>query len=1468
MMPGVNQSGAGGIASEATSGTCQNCTVLNQSLDEYVAALLTLKQKIIDTDLLLCEYKEKCDELQKSQRESAKLHKELDEVLLKLGPLEKQTAEYEAVRAELEETKAALKECQAKSEKVDCLRDENAKALAMNSKLEEAVKKAEDVAHTQSLENTKLRSEKEMLESDLQRTQESLRLSEQAVEELENLKLQNAKALILKSNLENQLLALEDMNLKQNQTIQDLKSKNTSLEKSMRSVEEKLVTLEKEFNKETRCSSTQTENQTKVDKAKIWSLLQEVWHCVDPLSKTPENLDLNDNQRLMFRPPPCPLPISPVRNSVPQLTVSTPKGAKVSPGKSRSESSLASACSPSKEQKKKKISRKKKRSLESVDEDESCAKTDDVSDLSLNKDGPDEHLLERGTCSKSPDVWEILSLSWPLPAPLSPLPPDDLAEMEVDTSLKEGSNSEAEDGQKSQSTELEPLKDSVAVSSVCLSPGNQLSMGTSSITPDTDNKSPQKGSTESQEMQEENKCKIEGNTEDSPSTPATAGLHNESDKEQVNLTQATIIPAESQLGNKKEHTNQTISTQQCNGGHEVPKANCNDGVREVSEPVQQLIISEKCKDEKDESVQHQSEVKANLPGYSSLTPDTCTMTERTVEEIQSVPALKMVEGQNGYGGQDGESSCSKMNGVTSGDSSEDEEFLGLKRKVRGIGLRPADLDSVGSNGKQEPVAHVQGTICEAKEEHLQPEDEKDNEFVKDDSITMNMCKPVVLEDSAGVDIEQETGQTKENTHESENYPNHSVPILDEHNKQEESETFSPNIENMDGDVKEDGAVPNDPSVKSQYICPASSINTPPLSSLVKSLNLPLSDVAFRNALASSQSPESIGKVLTEMGPPLPPVLLPLTATPPKFRKHLTPNRPTIQLPTWSSTEGPFSLKQQSKEQSPDPGLQEEVKSSLSMTTPSPSRGVPSSPLQFGSATPKHALPVPGRLPSSALNSPSPVSQENSMQILDTMYPELSAQARTLNILRGNVNLGRSANENGASPPSVNPISGNKTINSSSTAFTKTDQKAKRIGANVLLPKSAKRLRLDTCSPDPARLTPPVQPVSDDKPSNGVASPKSCPANGPSSNSETARKEGETVDDISDAQSPIISAFEKLNNSNFDVLPVIRSHVFLGRISEVPVLRDEEKCVISDFCLKQSTAEEFMLAILSKIKLERAVMKHELLQSLCRVYVGLCRWAGDCQRAHALAYSLLKEDFPEAPKLVLFMVTTWPTILSHDSLLCRAINVVSKLRAEGEILDYLNKYLHWDERPPGDLHEMVTTTLKALLEDGTLMFQKQDRHGYDLCPAAWDYIFSLDLLCAHLGWKWTHDNIVGKELWPVMNAWVSQPRPQQTPVRDICVAAVLRLIGRLGQLGLKEKLCMSVQNVAKAINLFGKHGISEGVPWEVQLAAVYAIYDLSPSNPKDALEALASWRGEITQPVPPAITSCITQIGSICRQIRP
>ncbi|KAI1894233.1 hypothetical protein AGOR_G00113710 [Albula goreensis] len=63
MMPGENHSKLPEIASDATAGICQNCTILHQNLKEYVAALLTLKGKIFDTDRLLTEYQEKCNDI-------------------------------------------------------------------------------------------------------------------------------------------------------------------------------------------------------------------------------------------------------------------------------------------------------------------------------------------------------------------------------------------------------------------------------------------------------------------------------------------------------------------------------------------------------------------------------------------------------------------------------------------------------------------------------------------------------------------------------------------------------------------------------------------------------------------------------------------------------------------------------------------------------------------------------------------------------------------------------------------------------------------------------------------------------------------------------------------------------------------------------------------------------------------------------------------------------------------------------------------------------------------------------------------------------------------------------------------------------------------------------------------------------------------------------------------------------------
>ncbi|KAI5107459.1 little elongation complex subunit 1 [Silurus meridionalis] len=242
-----------------------------------------------------------------------------------------------------------------------------------------------------------------------------------------------------------------------------------------------------------------------------------------------------------------------------------------------------------------------------------------------------------------------------------------------------------------------------------------------------------------------------------------------------------------------------------------------------------------------------------------------------------------------------------------------------------------------------------------------------------------------------------------------------------------------------------------------------------------------------------------------------------------------------------------------------------------------------------------------------------------------------------------------------------------------------------------------------------------------------------------------------------------------------------------------------------------------------------------------------------------------KEFPDSTKLIMAMVTAWPSLFTYDSPLCRAIHIVSKLKARGNILDLLSKYLHWNEEPPEPIYSTIASTLKALLEDSSLTFQKNSWFGDDLCPAAWDYIFSLDLLCAQLGWTWTFTNIIRNEIWLILDTLLLQTRSEQTPYRDVSEAAVFRLLGRLGQLGLKENQTVSVRNLLKGIHTFLNQKLSKDMPWEVQLAMVYATHDLAPCNPKDTLKTLESWRQKIRQPVPPAVTKCLKQIGFLCHQ---
>ncbi|XP_051721263.1 little elongation complex subunit 1 isoform X2 [Ctenopharyngodon idella] len=1491
MMPGENQAKAGGIASEATSGTCQNCTVLNQSLDEYVAALLTLKQKIVDTDRLLGEYKEKCDELQKSQRESSKLHRQLDEVLLKLEPLEKQTVQYEQMKTELENVKAELKLYQQRCEDFDRLRAESAQTISLKEKAEESLRQAEDTVQRQNLENEKLKTEKKSLKEDLQKTQDSLKKYVQTAEEHENLKLENAKTLIMKGNLENEVLVLKEIKFQQDNEIGVVNNEKRRLEEVLYTTKQRLNQLEKEFNKEKKSMSSQTDAEKIIDKGKVRMLLEELWHCVETSSKTQENLFIDGEEATPLKSELKRVPSQPLLKSPLGRQISHPSPGNPSPETQLQSSKHSSPKSPPAISRPKSspqnLKKQKKEQLFSIP--------------SRKRKGIKEWFKPLPTALSpvhSPSV-ELLSVNDDQPMS------DTEQEYQSNNGKPEALSSLQEDILQN-NTKLEPsdieeksLLKEVEKSSVILSPNTHARLAVS-----VDNLDLENPLSDSQHMEVEYVFEVthgcEANTQNQTAKSGIENGHSVESSLESDTTQTVVeLPLMNQNGDRTQLEDTKITNNLKN-------------MLENSDPQQDIkseidtnsIESAESKTQVQPNVTLEANVKSvstldvnnskldsidNKESKSSVPLEMKSEADISTHDIQNRLADKAGQAEDGaedngsmpaedqkslYAGEYGSASLLRPSKAEES-SSEDEGFFGLKRKVRGVHSRSEgripseELDSVSGNkqfstAKQMSRDEPQELLSENEAlSHsglstviMHSEDERDSEQPEKDKTVQNVCKLQSQENNPKDSKENDSAIPRKT----------SEQINNESQQAEEMSTdaYSPGVKNLVSDVYNHKETSGDSAVGSleDTSAPCQSTLDAEYSTFEKGENISLVPGLHTKIHITPTSCLSLGRVRTEMGPPLPPVVMPLTATPPRFGKHHTPLKPT-SVSSGLPTDGPKSPKMILSVPVIDSALPDASKMSPCLTTPSPSCGVPSSPLQFGSATPKHAVPVPGRLPSSALSSSPPAtSQENSMQMLDTMYPDLSARARTLNILRGNVNLNRAGNENGTSPPSVNQISGNKTISSSSTAFTKTEQKPKKTGVNMLLPKSAKRLRLDNCSPAPPGVVFTAEQVKDHQTVIKTESLKSRQE--VQSNQQKVEKK---PDNTFDKNCQISEALAKVGMSCFDVLPVVKSHVFLGRISQVPILTDEEKAVIADFCVNQSSAEKLMSAILTKLKTERSILSCENIQALCRVYTGICRQIGDYQKAHAFAYNILKEDFPDASKLILFMVTTWPSVLFHETSLCKAIHTVANLKSEEEILDYLTKYLHWDKSPPDDIHKLISNTLKALQEDKALTFQKQDRHGHDLCPTAWEYIYTLDLLCTHMKWKWTHDYVIGKELWPIMNTWVTQSRLQQSPVRDVCVAAVLRLIGRLGQLGMKQMLSKSVQNVAKAINLFGKHGITEGVPKEVQLSAVYAIYDLAPCNPKDALEALASWRSETTQPVPSAVTSCITQIGSLCRRIK-
>ncbi|NWS67526.1 ICE1 protein, partial [Crotophaga sulcirostris] len=106
MMPGETPLPPAGTA--ASPAACANCGVLQQNINEYVGALIALKQKMIDGDRLLTEYQQKCTDILSFFVEISALRCQVEQMLQKILPLEKCQEELSSLKAELEEKKVYL----------------------------------------------------------------------------------------------------------------------------------------------------------------------------------------------------------------------------------------------------------------------------------------------------------------------------------------------------------------------------------------------------------------------------------------------------------------------------------------------------------------------------------------------------------------------------------------------------------------------------------------------------------------------------------------------------------------------------------------------------------------------------------------------------------------------------------------------------------------------------------------------------------------------------------------------------------------------------------------------------------------------------------------------------------------------------------------------------------------------------------------------------------------------------------------------------------------------------------------------------------------------------------------------------------------------------------------------------------------------------------------------------------------
>lgn len=164
--------------------------------------------------------------------------------------------------------------------------------------------------------------------------------------------------------------------------------------------------------------------------------------------------------------------------------------------------------------------------------------------------------------------------------------------------------------------------------------------------------------------------------------------------------------------------------------------------------------------------------------------------------------------------------------------------------------------------------------------------------------------------------------------------------------------------------------------------------------------------------------------------------------------------------------------------------------------------------------------------------------------------------------------------------------------------------------------------------------------------------------------------------------------------------------------------------------------------------------------------------------------------------------------------------------------------HWREPSTKEDDKMVQSLTDNMKDCELIKFKDQLKTFSHLEHPSFEIVKAIELLAWAKGWQWTWTVVIQSHIWPTMGGLCKELSMGQTQ-KASCMCCCLKVLGNLGNVGLKDELNQSVFDLMKMIAEILAQS-NETIPPIVQVYAVQTILNLAPIQPFFANECLQKW----------------------------